>query len=65
MTVYDFCCLCVDDGVPMEIWDARVEDTVDVGTMHEVMHGDYADYEIDSFDPPYNGTLVLNIDTSD
>ena len=65
MTVYDFCDLCIDDGYPIEVWDNRVEDTVAVGTIHEVMNGDYADYEVIAFDAPYNGVLCLNIDTSD
>lgn len=66
MSVHDFCFLCTDDQVEIRIYDMNddVEDEVFVGTMRDAMYGDFADYEVDSFDYTPDG-LILNIDTTE
>lgn len=65
MSVYDFCELCVDDSCTIAIWDAKVEEEVFRGEMSEAKYGYYAEYEVEGFDPPYDGVICLNIDTSE
>lgn len=64
MTVYDFLYLCTDDSVVIQIWDQAQESIVAVCEIRDAMYGDYADYELDSFDICEQG-LILNIDTGE
>ena len=66
MSVYDFCHLCTDDQVEIRIYDMNndVEDEVFVGEMRDAMYGDFAEYDVDSFDYTPDG-LILNIDTTE
>ena len=41
-----------------------VEEEVFIGTMRDAMYGDFADYDVDSFDYTPDG-LILNIDTTE
>ena len=66
MDVYDFCYLCTDDSIEIEIYDTEGEDTVFHGTMREAQDSEWSGYEVMSFDLNFQDNyFCLNIDTSE
>jgi len=61
MTVRDFCSLCVDDSITVALWDIDAEVEVFRGSMRNAMLGSFADYDVDSIDPPFDTGFCLNI----
>ena len=61
MTVYDFCGMCVDGSMEVTIWDIDAEKEVFKGSADHAMYSDFADREVESFDPPYDIGFCLNV----